>query len=986
VSGPVRNVDGDLLPKQVGDSSARLVVTYDEDVPDNRTIDSNESAIHASVVPALAKVMSPAMVGLVPQQDAVVAENAAAQPSAQRALEGKIDKATWTIIEGWVWSPTIPKERIRLELVEGEAQLAMSVADNYRADLVLAGIGDGRHAFGIVLKPGLLSEERHVLNLRCADTGVVMPGSPIILEPPADTRHAAIVGAIDQITDMEATGWIFVRNEPSRRCVVVLKEGRSVLTRTMASRFRGDLLSGGIGDGCYAFTLEMPRVLLDGNAHLIEIVEESTGFTLTKEPVRWRSTVGTANAALTSISSEMRNAGADSVARHLDIQLERSPIGPRIDYDVIRPLPAPGKHSATFGKPSSLTDTCARPHLLFDVSDLVYYIGHHSNLTGIQRVQSSIIISMIDGEVAPQTVIFLSFDPRVGRWTTIPTGFLISLLRDLFRPESQRLVTFVAEEARCGALPGAQQFDGLGVLDDGNPSILYLLGAAWVQQDYVHRVLALKRRFGTRFALTVHDLIPIYARETCDQDTVRVFERFMRRALPHADLVLADSENTAKDVRRYLATLGLPEPALSVTKCGSSFAEFLPKDWHAAETTLRDLPERFVLFVATIEGRKNHQLIFDVWRRMLEESDDVPHLICVGRLGWKAEAFVSALVETNYLDGRVHLLREISDTDLFALYERSLFTVFPSVYEGWGLPVGESLAMGKICVSSNRASIPEVAGGCGVYIDIDNFDQSLEVIRNLIRNETARKDLEAKIRREYVPLTWHSVAEKVVATCEASANVEWQEPYPYTAVPYSTEISFGRLDQEPTAIGELLLARIVDARLGHFKSDVLGQQNFLLGEESRSGGVWAEPERWGTWLCHSGGDIVFGLAAEASQFYHIFVRLRICEWLQEQPIRLLANGEKLWEGKIALHSTDLMLRVRKKTSATSKWQLRIAAEVDLSPNLKAQIAAVDGRVPTIGFERLVIVPENDYKTRLDMLTNLLSSLLQGGSTLPDRQN
>jgi len=85
---------------------------------------------------------------------------------------------------------------------------------------------------------------------------------------------------------------------------------------------------------------------------------------------------------------------------------------------------------------------------------------------------------------------------------------------------------------------------------------------------------------------------------------------------------------------------------------------------------------------------------------MIEQGDDPPHLICVGRMGWKATAFVSGLVETNYLDGRVHLLREISDTDLWTLYSRCLFTVCPTLYEGWGLPVGESLAMGKICVSS----------------------------------------------------------------------------------------------------------------------------------------------------------------------------------------------------------------------------------------------------------------------------------------------
>jgi glycosyltransferase involved in cell wall biosynthesis len=529
------------------------------------------------------------------------------------------------------------------------------------------------------------------------------------------------------------------------------------------------------------------------------------------------------------------------------------------------------------------------------------------------------------------------------------------------------------DEASHGELPGARPFDGTGVLDDGNPSVLCLLGAAWVQQDYVHRVLEWKRRFGTRFVMTVHDLIPIYARETCDQDTVRVFEEFMRRALRQVDHILAVSESTARDVRRHLVTLQVPEPPITVTQNGSSFAEFMPRRGPASEKSLLELPERFVLFVATIEGRKNHRLIFDIWQRMIELGDDPPHLICVGRLGWKATSFISALVETNYLDGRVHVLREISDTDLWTLYEKCLFTVCPTLYEGWGLPVGEALSMGKICVCSDRASIPEVAGDCGVYIDINDVDKSLDVVRGLIRDDKARKKQEARIRRDYSPITWRTVAERVVGACQAAVAVEWQPPYPFAMVPYGTEISFGRLDQDADGSGEELLARMVDARLGHFKHELLDRQTFLLGETLRSGGNWAQPERWGTWLCHSGGDVVFELAADPSQFYYVCVRVRVCSVLHEQPVRLLGNGERLWEGRIGSQSKDLMLRVRKRVGATGRWRLRLTAEVDISSERNNQIAALDSRMPTIGFERLLVMPENDTKTRLDVLSKYVMS-------------
>ena len=233
--------------------------------------------------------------------------------------------------------------------------------------------------------------------------------------------------------------------------------------------------------------------------------------------------------------------------------------------------------------------------------------------------------------------------------------------------------------ARRGVLPGAQPFEGIGWLEDGILSVLCLLGAAWVRQDYVHRVLALKRRFGMRFVMMVNDSIPIYARETCDQDTARVFEDFMRRALRHVDHVLALSESTAADVRRYLASLRLPEPpnyghsnrliirgvsAPSNTGCTSRATRpartFRPvrRDCRGKEE-----PPTRVRRLATP----------DRWRG----SPDT-HL-CLGRLGWKAAPFIKDLVETHYLNGRIHLLQDVSDFELRHLHSRCMFTVFPGV-------------------------------------------------------------------------------------------------------------------------------------------------------------------------------------------------------------------------------------------------------------------------------------------------------------------
>jgi glycosyltransferase involved in cell wall biosynthesis len=783
-------------------------------------------------------------------------------------------------------------------------------------------------------------------------------------------RPAPFRSFVDEISDREISGWILSPEQPSRRCIVALKEGGQVLARAVASRFRDDLLAAGIGDGCHAFLLQMPRSLLDGREHWLEVVEEESGLLLTKEPLHWRAGLSPAQDSFSGAANRSEATRPFDLARQPAAEMERFPVTARSDYDrtpIAKPEPqrlAPARlspHSAVVGT-----------RILFDVSDLVYYIGEHANLTGIQRVQSSIVLAVLTNNILPRSQLtFLSFNAKTRNWVAIPTGFLESLLQDLFLSEAQRLVIFPAEEARYGLLPGAQQFDGTGTLDDGNPSVLCLLGAAWVHQDYIHRVLALKRRFGTRFVMTVHDLIPIYARDTCDQDTARVFEEFMRRALRHADHLLSVSENTAKDLRRYTRTLQIAEPPITVTRNGSSFAEFLPIKMSAGELGQADLPERFVLFVATIEGRKNHQLMLDIWRRMIADGDDPPHLVCVGRLGWKSSAFISTLVETHYLGGKVLLLRDICDADLRLLYNRCLFTVCPTLYEGWGLPVGEALALGRICVSSDRASIPEVAGEFGVYIDIDDFEQSLKVVRDLIANAATRNKLEAKIRHGYVPITWREVAEKVVAACLATPEAAWQEPYPYTAIPYSSEISFARLDRNTDGTGELLLTRIAGARKGLFVGAPLDEQAFVRGEEARTGGWWAYPEEWGTWACHGGGELALALAPDPSQIYYVFLRLRASGPVIERPVHIAANGDLLWGGAIGPEPRDIMLRVHPKLAGAAGWRLRLKVQIDLTPELRDRIAALDSRIPTIGFERLIVVPENDLKTRVDILYALL---------------
>jgi len=126
-----------------------------------------------------------------------------------------------------------------------------------------------------------------------------------------------------------------------------------------------------------------------------------------------------------------------------------------------------------------------------------------------------------------------------------------------------------------------------------------------------------------------------------------------------------------------------------------------------------------VLCVGTIEIRKNHHLLLDVWEQMLATRPraTVPELVVVGRRGWLYDETYARLTRTPAFAGVVHLVEGATDAELAWCYEHAAFTCVPSFYEGWGLPVSESLAFATPCISSDAASLPEAGQGLTDLLD-----------------------------------------------------------------------------------------------------------------------------------------------------------------------------------------------------------------------------------------------------------------------------
>jgi len=404
----------------------------------------------------------------------------------------------------------------------------------------------------------------------------------------------------------------------------------------------------------------------------------------------------------------------------------------------------------------------AGTNLILDVSDLVFYIGHHDNLTGIQRVQACLLLALFRVG-SSSSITCLSWDRVNARFLKLNNSYFVRLLKDITRPKSDRVIEFDVRAAHMGILPECQPFHALPPQTEEN--MFVLLGAAWVNSDYFYEITKIKRQLRAKFACVIHDLIPIYARETCDQGTAEVFRVFLEQAYRLTDLFICVSENTRRDLERFAAAEGFPAPQACVVTHATEFrdvadiVEFRPEGSRSLPS--HSLPESFVLFVSTIEGRKNHRFAFNIWRKLLSTyGDETAVLVCVGRFGWRSEEFIRDVVATNNLSGKIIIKSDVSDEELDELYDRCMFTIYPSLYEGWGLPISESLGKGKLCVCSNTSSMPEAGQEFALYIEPTDPTAAFETVKALIEDRPRLASLNLRIRQGFVPKSWTQAAEE----------------------------------------------------------------------------------------------------------------------------------------------------------------------------------------------------------------------------------
>ena len=248
--------------------------------------------------------------------------------------------------------------------------------------------------------------------------------------------------------------------------------------------------------------------------------------------------------------------------------------------------------------------------------------------------------------------------------------------------------------------------------------------------------------------------------------------------------------------------------------------------------------------VGTIEARKGHLTAFQAWQQLPVGSR--PDLVCVGRWGWGSEEFREQWQEAGEGSSGVHVLADgVEDRQLADLYAGCLATIYPSRWEGWGLPVSESLAFGKLPITTNVSSLPEAGAGMAVLIPPDDPQALADAVATHVLDEERRRQHEAQILESDAyrnPKTWQHVAEQIeyeIRQAQTMDNASAAPPEMQVGREYVLGVPAPVQDASTVRI-EAIAADRGSPLLGHplDSGDVIITDAFLTG-------TFAEPTAWG---------------------------------------------------------------------------------------------------------------------------------------------
>ncbi|MFC4951834.1 glycosyltransferase family 4 protein [Acinetobacter puyangensis] len=271
----------------------------------------------------------------------------------------------------------------------------------------------------------------------------------------------------------------------------------------------------------------------------------------------------------------------------------------------------------------------------------------------------------------------------------------------------------------------------------------------------------LKQKIKINFNLLCHDIIPITHPEFLPEQHSALFKIYFSEVIDVVDKFYCNSHFTKQELVKYLKEEQKSIPPIHVITLGCDL--YKKETIRHSEFIDQLVKDKYLLFVSTIEIRKNHKVLYEAYLSLIEQGiTNLPKIYFVGRRGWKVENLLKNLDSDHRIHNKIIILDHVSDGDLIQLYKKCWFTLYPSFIEGYGLPVAESLSFGKYCLSSNTGSLPEVGGNYIDYLNPHNINEWCEKILFLINHPSYITEKEFNIQNNYRPMTWEKTAKQIL--------------------------------------------------------------------------------------------------------------------------------------------------------------------------------------------------------------------------------
>lgn len=409
--------------------------------------------------------------------------------------------------------------------------------------------------------------------------------------------------------------------------------------------------------------------------------------------------------------------------------------------------------------------------IFLDVTELAAWRGP---LTGVPRVIYELSVRYANYD----NVVFVAWSPiskgftEVDRSTVIATKSLVNpttlpqrhslFKRILITNRILRRALVYAKKLTVKVLNwlGKVTVDNIVISKDD----VLLIMSDWHASDtnFVPALTSLHKK-GVKLTAICYDLLPLVAPQFSGHIT-EPLKKFATKIYPICEVLFSISNSTKNDVVDWLTKNNLPTPNVVVIRLGDDFKKSNLKN--STPTKVEKLPEgKFILCVGTIEARKNHTLLYYAYKLGHERGILLPTLVIVGRKGWRTDDVYAVITTDPDVKDKFVFIHSASDSELSWLYKNCLFTIYPSFYEGWGLPIAESIAYGAPVLASNTSSMPEVAGELIEYFTPSSPEECLAKMQKLLKPERLA---ESRSRiKGYNPTSWDDTFKQVKTFLES---------------------------------------------------------------------------------------------------------------------------------------------------------------------------------------------------------------------------